>query len=78
MLADRLAGRSIVAAETLYIGNDPLQDILPAAAVGFATALYVGQLDSHRHGSCEPDISFHSWRELDRWIEGSAAPSANG
>ncbi len=64
MVADRLIGRSITPAETLYIGNDPLQDIAPAAAAGFRTALFTGHPDSLRPGDCQPDIAFTTWSEL--------------
>jgi FMN phosphatase YigB (HAD superfamily) len=62
LLATRLAGRGIQPAETLYIGNDPLHDIEPAAARGFRTALYTGDAASHRHGFCLPDSIIQSWR----------------
>ncbi len=65
MLADRLAGRNITPAQTLYIGNDPLQDIIPAAAAGFSTALFTGHPDSLRPGDCEPDFALKNWNELD-------------
>jgi putative hydrolase of the HAD superfamily len=61
MLSDRLAGRGISPAETLYIGNDPLQDIAPAAACGFKTALFTGHPDSIRPGECHPDHEFSHW-----------------
>ncbi|MEO7098385.1 MAG: HAD family hydrolase [Luteolibacter sp.] len=64
MLAERLAGRNISPAETLYIGNDPLHDIVPAAAAGFRTALFLGHPDSLRPGDCSPDHTFHRWTEL--------------
>ncbi len=64
ILRDRLAGRGITPAETLFIGNDPLQDIVPAVAGGFQTALFVGHPDSLRLGECSPDHRFHSWSEL--------------
>lgn len=38
----------IVPAETLYVGNDLLNDITPAAAVGFRTALFAGDRRSLR------------------------------
>lgn len=63
-LADRLSGRGISPAETLYIGNDPLQDIQPAAAAGFRTALFIGHPDSHRSGDCTPDFHFADWKDL--------------
>jgi FMN phosphatase YigB (HAD superfamily) len=43
-MADRLACRGISPAETLYIGNDLQHDILPAAAVGFRTALFTQEM----------------------------------
>lgn len=64
MLADRLAGRGIAPQETLFIGNDPVHDILPAAAAGFRTALFTGHPASHRPGDCEPDITFSRWSDL--------------
>lgn len=64
MLAERLAGRGIPPHETLYIGNDPLHDIVPARAQGFKTALFTGYPDSLREGACQPDITFTRWRDL--------------
>lgn len=64
MLSDRLIGRGITSAETLFIGNDPLQDIIPAAAAGFQTALFTGHPDSRRPGECQPDHTFQHWSEL--------------
>jgi FMN phosphatase YigB (HAD superfamily)/glycosyltransferase involved in cell wall biosynthesis len=64
ILTNRLAGRNITPAETLYIGNDPLHDILPAAAAGFRTALFTGHPDSLRPGVCRPDFVFTDWKEL--------------
>ncbi|MES2439977.1 MAG: HAD family hydrolase [Verrucomicrobiota bacterium] len=69
-LADRLAGRGISPAETLYIGNDPLHDIVPAAAAGFRTALFTGHPASLRPGECRPDITFRTWQELLTWFSG--------
>lgn len=64
IMTDRLAGRNISPAETLFIGNDPLHDILPAATAGFRTALFAGHPDSLRPGTCSPDFTFRSWEEL--------------
>ncbi|MES2658506.1 MAG: HAD family hydrolase [Verrucomicrobiota bacterium] len=64
MLTDRLAGRNIGPDETLYIGNDPLHDIVPASAAGFRTALFTGHPDSLCAGECRPDITFQNWTEL--------------
>lgn len=57
MLTDRLAGRRITPEETLYIGNDPINDIAPAAAHGFKTALFTGHPQSIRPGNCNPNIT---------------------
>ena len=64
MLTDRLAGRGITPAETLFVGNDPLHDIAPAAAAGFQTALFTGHPGSLRPGACAPDFTFSDWAEL--------------
>jgi putative hydrolase of the HAD superfamily len=64
MLTERLAGCGITPAETLFIGNDPLQDIAPAAAHGFMTALFTGHPDSLRAGECAPDFEIRHWSEL--------------
>jgi len=61
MLKDRLAGRGISPADTLYIGNDPIKDIAPAAACGFKTALFTGHRDSLRPGKCIPDHELQHW-----------------
>ncbi|GAA5120165.1 HAD family hydrolase [Luteolibacter yonseiensis] len=65
ILAGRLAGRGISPEETLYIGNDPRHDIIPAAAAGFKTALFAGHPESLRDGACSPDITFDDWKELE-------------
>jgi len=64
ILTDRLAGRGITPEETLFVGNDPLQDITPAAAHGFKTALFTGHPDSLRAGTCVPDFKIRHWSEL--------------
>lgn len=68
-MADRLAGRGIRPHETLYIGNDPLHDIVPASHAGFQTALFAGHPDSLRPGACSPDFTIHNWDNLldPRW-----------
>ena len=73
ILTDRLAGRGITPDETLYIGNDPLHDILPAAAAGFQTALFTGHPDSLRPGECVPDLVITKWSELIPFIRQGAA-----
>ena len=61
ILAERLAALEISPAETLFIGNDPHQDILPAAAAGFQTALFAGHVTSRRTGNCFPDFKIKNW-----------------
>jgi FMN phosphatase YigB (HAD superfamily)/glycosyltransferase involved in cell wall biosynthesis len=73
ILTDRLAGRGITPDETLFVGNDPLHDILPAAAAGFQTALFTGHPDSHRPGECAPDLVITKWSELIPFIRQGAA-----
>lgn len=61
LLAKKLEQRGISPAETLFIGNDPLHDIEPAAARGFRTALFTGDQDAHRAGFCFPDYEIRGW-----------------
>ncbi|MDX1680239.1 MAG: HAD family hydrolase [Akkermansiaceae bacterium] len=61
LLADRLATMDIKPAECLYIGNDPVKDIVPAAEVGFKTGLFTGHPDSYRPGNCTPDHEIAGW-----------------
>lgn len=62
LLATRLSARGIEPGEVLYIGNDPLHDIEPAAACGFKTALFTGNPESYRAGACFPDFEVPCWR----------------
>ncbi len=57
MAADRLTQRGISARETLYIGNDMLNDVVPAYAVGFRTALFAGDSRSLRERADDPRIT---------------------
>lgn len=61
LLATRLEKLGISPADTLYIGNDPLHDIEPAAACGFRTALFTGNPESYRTGFCFPDFEIRDW-----------------
>ncbi len=61
LMAERLSCRGIKPEETLYIGNDPVKDIVPAAACGFKTALFTGHPDSIRSGNCTPDHEINGW-----------------
>ncbi|HEB49386.1 MAG TPA: HAD family hydrolase [Desulfobulbus sp.] len=47
-LDERLQGRGIAPADVLYVGNDMLKDILPAAQVGWRTVLFAGDARSLR------------------------------
>jgi len=67
-LRDALAKRGILPEHVLFIGNDPLQDIQPAAAMGFQTALFTGHPDSLRPGTCQPDITFSDWKKLQQFL----------
>jgi FMN phosphatase YigB (HAD superfamily) len=73
ILTDRLAGRGITPDETLFVGNDPLHDILPAAAAGFQTALFTGHPDSLRSGECVPDLVLTKWADLIPYIRQTQA-----
>ena len=48
MAAERLYQHGIYADAVLYVGNDMLNDILPAKSVGFKTALFAGDARSLR------------------------------
>jgi putative hydrolase of the HAD superfamily len=49
-----LLGRGISADASLYVGNDLRKDILPAASVGFKTALFAGDRRSLRQREEDP------------------------
>ncbi len=63
-LTERLARLGIAPGDCLLIGNDPLQDIAPAAAAGFQTALFTGHPDSLRPGVADPDFILRDWPSL--------------
>jgi putative hydrolase of the HAD superfamily len=48
LATEALQGRGIGAHEVLYVGNDMLNDIMPARDVGFQTALFAGDARSLR------------------------------
>jgi putative hydrolase of the HAD superfamily len=61
--ARRLAARGIKPHKTIYIGNDMLNDILPAQTTGFRTALFAGdkrslrlRRDNPRCSNLKPDM----------------------
>jgi len=53
----RLTRRGIAPGKTLYIGNDMLNDIVPARSTGFQTALFAGDKRSLRLRAGEPRCS---------------------
>lgn len=61
LVKDRLATMNIKADECLFIGNDPIKDIVPAAEAGFKTGLFTGHLGSYRPGNCAPDHEIPGW-----------------
>lgn len=61
LLRDRLSISNIKPEECLYIGNDPVKDIVPAAQAGFKTGLFTGHPDSYRPGNCSPDHEIAAW-----------------
>ncbi len=57
LAAEELAGRGITPREVLYVGNDMLNDIWPAAKVGFRTALFAGDQRSLRWREEDPRVA---------------------
>ena len=55
--AATLVKRGIRAEEVLYVGNDMLNDIWPAARVGFRTALFAGDARSLRLRKTDPRVA---------------------
>ncbi|MEM6331360.1 MAG: HAD family hydrolase [Planctomycetota bacterium] len=55
--AAALAGRGVQPAEVLYVGNDMLNDVWPAAAVGFQTVLFAGDARSLRLREGDPRVA---------------------
>jgi len=73
--AERLAQKGVAPSEVLYVGNDMLNDIWPAAQVGFATALFAGDRRSLRWREDRPELAglrprliLTSLAELDRCV----------
>lgn len=73
--AEALAARGVAPGQTLYVGNDLLNDICPAARLGFRTALYAGDARSLRlregEPLCrgvEPDVVLTALDQLDRCV----------
>jgi putative hydrolase of the HAD superfamily len=70
-IVERLKHDHIAPAETLYVGNDKLNDIWPAAQLGFKTALFAGDQRSlrlreneTRCSALEPDLVITTLSQL--------------
>ena len=57
LAADRLQRMQIAPSAALYVGNDMLNDIVPATAAGFHTALFAGDARSLRLREDDPRCS---------------------
>lgn len=75
MAADKLKARGINVDEVLYVGNDMLNDIYPAHAVGFQTALFAGdrrslrlRKDDSRCIGLKPDLVVTELGQLAQYI----------
>ncbi len=74
-LGNELGKEKIAPNQTLYVGNDLLNDILPARETGFRTALFAGDQRSLRlrknHPRCKgifPDLVITSLEQLGRCL----------
>ena len=72
---DELRKRSIDPDEAIFVGNDMLNDILPATQVGFRTALFAGDArslrmreDDARVSKIAPDLILTELGQLNRCI----------
>jgi putative hydrolase of the HAD superfamily len=54
--AEALAARGIAPGQALYVGNDMLNDVLPAGRLGFRTALFAGDRRSFRERRDDPRV----------------------
>ncbi len=71
----RLANRDIAPHQVLYLGNDMLNDIRPAARAGFKTALFAGDARSLRmreyHPRCRglaPDLIITDLNQIEAYL----------
>ncbi len=55
--AEALAGYGVATAETLYVGNDMLNDVYAAHGLGFKTALFAGDQRSYRPRTGDPRLA---------------------
>jgi putative hydrolase of the HAD superfamily len=72
---DRLNDMRIIPQAAVYVGNDMLNDILPAHSVGFQTVLYAGDKrslrlreDDERCSSLSPELVVRNLKELSEHI----------
>ncbi len=56
MAAEALSDRQIACHQVLYVGNDMLNDVLPACKLGFRTALFAGDARSLRRRPGEQQL----------------------
>jgi putative hydrolase of the HAD superfamily len=73
--SNTLIERGLPPSSVVYVGNDVLNDILPASALGWQTALFAGDRRSLRlrqdHAACRtihPDLVITDLRQLLDWI----------
>jgi len=76
MAAEKLASKGIQPGAVLYIGNDMLNDIYPAHAIGFQTALFAGdrrslrlRTDDPRCAGLRPDLVLTDLEQLIRHLQ---------
>ena len=77
-LVDALAARELDPAQILYIGNDALKDIHPAAQLGFRTALFAGderslRLREDHKDLLPPDAVITKLRQIFELVDVAAA-----
>ncbi len=75
MAADKLHSKRIGPGAVLYVGNDMLNDIYPAASIGFQTALFAGdrrslrlRTEDPRCMDLSPDLVLTDLGQLDQYI----------
>jgi putative hydrolase of the HAD superfamily len=78
-LFDALYEHRILPQQTVFVGNDLVLDIEPAAAAGMKTAFFAGDRKSayfhDREGEIIPDIAFSSFRDLPAMIAFHSSPA---
>jgi putative hydrolase of the HAD superfamily len=78
-LFDALYERRILPQQTVFVGNDLVLDIEPAAAAGMKTAFFSGDRKSaffhDREGEIVPDIAFSSFCDLPAMIDFHSSPA---